>query len=137
MNKSCFAFWELNLLSSVQQIWKKLLFLKRNLKKEKRKKKGESPKSQWVQLLPQEALWNWSSVLSHNYKHFLLLLIFHFYSFISFRKLTFGPDWNSLLFYNWAGFLHWYKYFHTQINFFHILQKIKDFRLVRKTGEWN
>lgn len=88
MNKSCFAFLELSFLSSVQQIWKKQFFFRTGTWK---KKKGDSPKSQWIQLLPQETLWNWSSVLSHNYKHFLLLLIFHFYPFYTFLKTDIWP----------------------------------------------
>ena len=137
VNKSYFAFWELSFLSSVQQIWKKLFFFSEE-ELEKRKKKEKVP--------------NLSEYNSYHRKHceirllfwvitiniFCLFWYFIFILFISFRKLTFGPDWNSLLFYNWAGFSSfWCKYFHTQINFFHRLQKIKDFRLVRKTGEWN
>lgn len=53
--------------------------------------KGRKSKSQWIQLLPQETLWNWSSVLSHNYKRFLLLLIFHFYPFCKFLKTDIWP----------------------------------------------
>lgn len=53
-------------------------------------------------------------------------MFFIFILFISFWKLTFGPDWNKLLF-SYARIVvcvcDWYKYFHAQINFFHTLRR--------------
>lgn len=122
MNKSCFAFLELSFLSSVQQIWKKQFFLEQELEKKKK-----------------ETVPNLSEYNSCHRKHceigllfwvitintFCFFWYFIFILFIRFWKLRFGPDWNSLLFYTlgcFYFFIHWCKYFHIQINFFHMLK---------------